>query len=65
MAPDQRTLHSARNGFLVVILALVAVAAYQFWTRGRIAPAVSAVWVLGVAVFYGSKWYYGRGEGGN
>lgn len=62
MAADRDVLLSSRNGFLVVILALLAVAVVQIVRDGAASPAIVATWVAGVVAFYGSKWYYGRQE---
>jgi hypothetical protein len=59
---DDAVLKSARNGFLVLILAVLAVGVYQITQEGTASPAIVATWVAGVLVFYGSKWYYGRRE---
>lgn len=61
MAVDDAALHAARNGFLVVIIALLAVGVVQVVREGTVSPAIGATWVAGVVVFYASKWYYGRG----
>jgi len=60
MAVDDSVLLGARNGFLVVLLALLAVGVYQVVQVGSVSPAVGGTWVAGVLVFYGSKWYYER-----
>lgn len=55
-------LQSARNAYLVVLLLLVGLSAYQFYTTGGITDPVAALWIVAVGVFYASKWYYGRGD---
>jgi hypothetical protein len=57
---DDVVLRSARNGFLIVLLLLVALSTYQFYTTGGITGPVAAVWVAAAGTFYASKWYYGR-----
>jgi hypothetical protein len=60
MAVDDAALRGARNGFLVVLVALLAVGVLQVVRLGSVSPAIGGTWVAGVLVFYGSKWYYGR-----
>lgn len=60
MAVDETVLRSARNAFLALMVGIIAVGLYQFVTAGRISLAVAAIWVLGAATFYGSKFHYGR-----
>jgi hypothetical protein len=57
---DDNVLRSARNAYLVVLLLLVAISAYQFFAIGGITRPVAAIWVTAAGVFYLSKWYYGR-----
>lgn len=59
---DAVMLHSARNAYLVVLLLLVAISAFQFVTIGGITDPVAVIWVAAVGAFYLSKWYYGRQE---
>jgi hypothetical protein len=65
MPADDVVLRSARNAFLVLLLVLVAISAYQFLTIQRLTPEIAVVWVAGAATFYLSKWHYGRGDGGS
>jgi len=62
MAVDEDLLKAARNGFLVVILVLLAVGVLEIVREGSVSLATGGTWLAGVAVFYGSKWYYARGE---
>jgi len=57
---DETVLKSARNGFLVLILAILAVGLYQIAMTGSASPTIIGVWISGVLVFYGSKVYYER-----
>jgi hypothetical protein len=59
MAVDDAVLRSARNAFLALMLVAVGVGVYQFVTAGRIAPGTAVIWVVGAAVYYVSKYYYG------
>jgi hypothetical protein len=63
MAVDDVVLRSARNAFLALMLVAVGVGVYQFVTAGQIAPGTAVIWAVGAAVFYGSKYYYGREAG--
>lgn len=60
MAVDEAVLRSARNAFLALMIGIIAVGIYQFVTSGRVSVAVAAIWILGAATFYGSKYHYGR-----
>lgn len=60
MPVDLDLLRAARNAFLLILVTLVAISVYQFFTLGRITTVVAVVWIVGAAGFYGSKWYYGR-----
>lgn len=51
-------MRAARNAFLVLLIVLFAVSVYQFITDGGF--LAGALWILGVVVFYGSKYYYKR-----
>jgi len=57
---DDVMLKSARNAFLVLILAILAVALYQIAMTGSATPTIIAIWLAGVVVFYASKLYYER-----
>lgn len=61
MAVDDIVMRSARNGYLVLILVLLVLSIYQFLTGGGF--LAGGLWVVGVAVFYASKYYYRRQEG--
>jgi hypothetical protein len=60
MAVDETVLRSARNAFLALMVGIIVVGIYQFATAGRVSVAVAAIWVLGAATFYASKYHYGR-----
>ena len=60
MAADLLVLRSARNAYLLVLLALVGTSTYQFATTGGITPAVALLWIVAAGGFYLSKWYYRR-----
>lgn len=60
MPVEDAVLRSARNAFLALMLVALAVGVYQFVTSGRIAPGTALIWAVGAAVFYASKYYYGR-----
>lgn len=60
MPVDDAVLRAARNAFMFVLLALLAVSIYQFVVLGGLAWEVGVIWVVGVGAYYGSKWYYGR-----
>jgi hypothetical protein len=62
---DDVVLRSARNAFLVVLLLLVGISTYQFYTIGGITSPVAAIWVAAAGAFYLSKWHYGRQEPGS
>jgi hypothetical protein len=57
---DDTVLRSARNAFLVVLVLLVALSTYQFYTIGGITGPIAAIWVAAAGTFYLSKWHYGR-----
>jgi hypothetical protein len=57
---DDVVLRSARNAYLVVLVLLVGLSAYQFYTIGGITNPVAAIWATAAGGFYLSKWYYGR-----
>ena len=57
---DEVVLKSARNAFLVLILALLGVGLYQIAMVGSVTPVIGGIWLAGVVAFYGSKVYYGR-----
>jgi len=59
MAVDDAVLRSARNAFLALMVVALGVGVYQFVTAGRIAPGTAAIWAVGAAVYYVSKYYYG------
>lgn len=64
MSVDTDLLRAARNAFLLILVTLLGISAYQFATRGAITAPVLVVWIVGAAGFYLSKWYYARQEGG-
>lgn len=55
-------MRAARNGFLVLIVALLGVGFYEFFLVDSANLVVPALWGLGVAVFYASRRYYRRQE---
>jgi hypothetical protein len=57
---DDVVLRSARNALLVVLLLLVGISTYQFYTIGSITGPVAAIWIAAAGAFYLSKWHYGR-----
>lgn len=65
MASDEAVLRAARNGFLVVIVALVALSFYQVVTFGMISLDVTLLWVVGVVTYATSVWYYWRTSDGD
>lgn len=60
MVEADPVMRAARNGFLIVILALLLVWASKLAFVGENDVALFALWALGAAVFYGSKYYYER-----
>jgi hypothetical protein len=56
-------MRSARNAFLVLLVVLVGISTYQFYSFGSITAPVAVMWVVGAGTFYASKWYYGRSDG--
>jgi hypothetical protein len=60
---DDAVLRSARNAFMVLLLLLLAISTYQFYTVGGLSTPVAVLWVAGAGVFYISKWHYGRQSG--
>jgi hypothetical protein len=60
MAADDTVLRSARNAFMVLLLLLLAISTYQFYTIGGLTTPVGVLWVAGAGAFYLSKWHYGR-----
>jgi hypothetical protein len=65
MAVEMAVLRSARNAFLVLLLTLVGLAVYEFVSLGTVRPGTAIAWVAGAAVYFGSKWYYGRQDAGS
>lgn len=60
MPADDAVLRSARNAFMVLLLLLLAISTYQFYTTGGLTRPVGVLWVAGAGTFYLSKWHYGR-----
>jgi hypothetical protein len=60
MPDDDIVLLSARNSFLVLLLLLLGISTYQFYTIRGVTRPVAAMWITAAGVFYLSKWYYGR-----
>jgi len=59
---DVVMLHSARNAYLVVLVLLVAISTYQFYTFGGLSDPIAVLWVAGAGSFFLSKWYYNYQE---
>ena len=60
MSDSTVVTRSARNGFGVLLVLLLAISTYQFATIGTFTWPVGLLWVVAVVTFYGSKVYYGR-----
>ena len=60
MSDSTVVTRSARNGFGVLLVLLLAISTYQFATIGTFTWPVGLLWVAAVVTFYGSKVYYGR-----
>jgi len=56
-------IRAARNGFLVLIILLLTASVYQFMLLSDPEPLIAALWVVGAAVFYASRYYYRRSDG--
>jgi hypothetical protein len=65
MPADDIVLRSARNAFLVLLVLLLGISTYQFYTTGGLTTPIALLWVAGAGVFYLSKWRYGRQTGGD
>lgn len=62
MATPGPALLAARNAFIVLFVVLFGLSVYQFVTEGGF--LAGALWTLGAASFYASKYYYRwRGTG--
>jgi hypothetical protein len=55
-------MRAARNGFLVLIVALLGTTIYRFAVVESADAVVASLWLLGAGVFYASKRYYARKE---
>jgi len=64
MVEADPVMRAARNGFLVLIVALLLVGVYEFLYVADSGLTVPALWGLGVVVFYVSRYYYARGAAG-
>jgi membrane protein implicated in regulation of membrane protease activity len=62
MVEADPVMRAARNGFLVTIIALVAIGGYQFATRGIVTAPIIVTWIVAVLSFYVSKFYYRRAD---
>ncbi|MEF8814999.1 MAG: hypothetical protein V5A55_14485 [Halovenus sp.] len=60
MVEADPVMRAARNGFLVLILVLLLLSVYRFVFVDEGGLMVPALWTLGVAVFYASRYYYRR-----
>jgi len=60
MVEADPVMRAARNAFLVVILLLLGVSTYQFFTIDSITRPIALLWIVAVLAFYGSKHYYRR-----
>lgn len=60
MPADEDVLRAARNAYLVLIVTLLGIGIYQLVTVGEVRPEILGLWIGGVVVYYGSKWYYER-----
>jgi 1,4-dihydroxy-2-naphthoate octaprenyltransferase len=58
MSEDLVVLRSARNAFLVLLVLLLAVGVVQFVAGDGVTGPVGGLWVAGVVVYTGSKYYY-------
>ena len=56
------TMRAGRNGFLVLLVALLFSWAYQFVFTGEPNQLLFGLWALGAVAFYLSKYYYDRAE---
>lgn len=60
MAKVDPVMQAARNGFLVLIVVLLAVSVYEFVYVDQSGLTVPALWTLGAVVYFASKYYYER-----
>jgi hypothetical protein len=60
MGEASPVVRAARNGFGVLLVALLAASIYQFAFVKDSSLIVPALWTLGAGVFYASKYYYDR-----
>ena len=65
MSESTVVTRSARNGFGVLLVLLLAISTYQVATIGTFTWPVGLCWAAAVVSFYGSKVYYGRTDAGN
>ncbi|PSP15560.1 hypothetical protein BRC62_07090 [Halobacteriales archaeon QH_10_67_13] len=56
------TMRAGRNGFAILLVALLFAWAYQFVFTGEPDQLLFGLWALGAASFYASKYYYRHGE---
>jgi len=64
MVEADPVMRGARNGFLVTVVVLVAIGGYQFATIGTVRPPIATTWIVAVLTYYGSQYYYRRGDDG-
>lgn len=64
MAEAGPVMRAARNGFGVLIVALLALWSYQFAIEGDANQLLFDLLLLGALVYWVSQWYYRRQETG-
>jgi hypothetical protein len=57
------TMRAGRNGFIVLLVALLVAWAYQFALANQNNQLLFGLWALGAVAFYASKYYYDRTAG--
>ncbi len=62
MVEADPVMRAARNGFGVLMVALLLVWAYQFAVTGNPNQRLFDLLLLGALVYWGSQWYYRRQE---
>jgi len=60
MVEADPVMRAARNGFLVLIVALLAVSIHRFFLVEDGGLLIPGLWTLGALVFYASRLYYER-----
>jgi len=64
MVESTPVVRAARNGYFVLILALFGAGMYRIIVLQEDGLLLSGLWVVGVVVYYGSKYYYEQHEPG-